>query len=176
MRSSLRWLLGVSVLLAALAWWWPDDVSRPVIPTGATQAPSAPSQALASAASDAPALPERLAAPALDQASFDPFIGAQPPAPPAPRPVVGPIDVPPAPPPAPPALTYRYLGQMTDPAGKQLHYLARADKDVTVGVGTQLDEGYVVEAITHDAIRLHHIALNVRVQITIPTADPSGAP
>ena len=120
-------------------------------------------------------VPERLAAVTLEQASFDPFAGVQPPAPAAPppaKPFVGPIYVPP---PAPPAINYRYLGQMTDPEGKTLVYLSRSDKDVLVAAGTSLDEGYKVEAITSDGVRLIYPPAGGRVTIPIPPAPPDSA-
>lgn len=179
MRSSLRWLLFGTVLLSALAWWWPDDVSRAITP------PSLPT-AMTAASSFSPTntavesrllpLPERLPSPALESTGFDPFAGVPPPAPPPPKPVAAPSPV--APPlPTPPALNYRYLGQMTDPLGNKLHYLIKADKDVPVTVGTRLDEGYVVQAITADLISLHYAPLDARVDIRIPPAkDSSPAP
>ena len=112
----------------------------------------------------------------LDKAAFDPFVGVQPPPPPPPKPFVGPIYVAPPPPPAAPPLTYRYVGQMLDPSGKQLVYLGKADKDFPVIVGTRLDEGYVVEAITADGIRLHYPPLDARAVINIPAAKDSSSP
>ena len=180
MRSSLRWLLSASVLLSALALWWPDDVSHAVAQAAtATMPTGSPSPAVRTVIPDTLPirLPERLPTLALDKASFDPFVGMQPPAPPPPKPFVGPVYVAPAPAPTPPTLPYRYLGQMTDPSGKKLHYLVKADKDVPIAVGTHLDEGYVVEAITADTIRLHYPQLDARAEIRIPsTRDSSAAP
>ena len=115
-------------------------------------------------------LPAQLVSTALDEAESDPFVPPQltpPAAPPSPNPFVGPPYVPP---PAPPTITYRYLGQMTDPEGKQLVYLARADKDLQVTVGTRLDEGYTVEAITAEGVRLLYAPAGARVTIPIPPA------
>lgn len=181
MRSSLRWLLSASVLLSALALWWPDDASHAIAQASAMSAAmttKSPSQAARAAAPEAPAmrLPQRLSTLALDKASFDPFVGVQPLAPPPPGPFVGPVYVAPTPAPTPPTLNYRYLGQMTDPSGKKLHYLVKADKDVPIAVGTRLDEGYVVEAITAAAIHLHHPQLDVRAEIHVPPATDSAAP
>lgn len=174
LRSPLRWLLGLSALLSAVAIGWPDDVSRAASSQGAAPWQSPPSPVTP----DRPVvagmrLPERLPVHTLDKATFDPFVGLQPPPPPPPKIVVAPVVVSA---PMPPQLAYRYLGQMTDPSGQQRHFLARMDKDVPVAVGTLLDEGYVVEAITTDAIRLHYPPLNTRVEIRIPPSrDPSAS-
>jgi hypothetical protein len=181
MRSSLRWLLAVSVLLSAVAWWWPDKVSEALTHAGSTEETSgvgaAPALPNAAAMADAAggALPEHLAMPGFDKAGFDPFVGLQPPAPPPPKPVAEPVQVPVPAPPQAPALNYRYLGQMTDPSGQKLHYLANASKDVPISVGTRLDEGYVVDAISADAVHLRYPPLDVRVDIRIPPADESPA-
>src|SRR5262249_29218969 len=130
MRSSLRWLLIASLLLSALALWWPGDVSRAV--ARSVDAASRSQPATWPSATTAPAItneaaaaprPDRLGTASLEKASFDPFVGVQPPPPPAPKPLVGPVYEPPAPPPAPPQLNYRYLGQMTDPSGQRFVYL-----------------------------------------------------
>ncbi|HEY1395235.1 MAG TPA: hypothetical protein VF536_03935, partial [Roseateles sp.] len=89
------------------------------------------------------------------------------PAPPSPAPP------PPPPPPQAPALNYRYLGQFIDPQGQRKVYLARSDKDVLVETGTRLDEGFRVEAITDDEIRLVYEPLQQRTVIRIPAASPS---
>lgn len=166
MRAPLRWMLGGSVALSALALWWPQDGNPAVVAAmDDSQAP-----ALAKGEAAVPALPAHVAAALLDEAISDPFIGPQPPSPPAPsppKPFVGPIYIPP---PAPPAINYRYLGQMTDPDGKKLVYLARADKDVQVSTGTRLDEGYTVEAITAEGVRLFYAPAGARVTIPIPPA------
>jgi hypothetical protein len=74
-------------------------------------------------------------------------------------------------------LNYRYLGQMTDPTGQHLVYLSGPTKEIAVAVGTRLDEGYVVEAITGDAVRLHYPPLDARAVIPLPaSADTAAAP
>lgn len=70
-------------------------------------------------------------------------------------------------------MNYRYLGQFIDPQGQRKVYLARPDKDLLVETGTRLDEGYRVEAITEDEIRLFHEPLQQRAVIRIPAAAPS---
>ncbi|MED5621552.1 hypothetical protein [Ideonella sp. BN130291] len=79
-------------------------------------------------------------------------------------------------------MSYRYLGQMVDPSGKQVVYLSRGDHDVAVSVGTRLDEGYVVEAITPDGVRLNYPPLHAQVTVPVPPSGnapplvPSSAP
>jgi hypothetical protein len=113
-----------------------------------------------------------------DKASFDPFAGLQPPSPPVvstasvPKPFVGPTYVPP---PAAPVLNYRYLGQMVDPSGQRLVYLAGPTKEVRAAVGTRLDEGYVVEAINTDGVRLHYPPLDARAVIPLPSSGDGMA-
>ncbi|WP_423598379.1 hypothetical protein [Roseateles sp. MS654] len=70
-------------------------------------------------------------------------------------------------------MNYRYLGQLIDPQGQRKVYLARADKDLLVEAGTRLDEGYRVEAITDDEVRLIYDSLQQRAVIRIPPAAPS---
>lgn len=62
---------------------------------------------------------------------------------------------------------------MLDPEGSRKVYLIRADKDVLVQSGTRLEEGYVVEAITDDEIRLIYEPLQQRAVIRIPPAQPT---
>jgi len=177
LRPWLRWLLGGAVASSALALWWPDGVSRAV--ARIEQAGDAPALSTAPRPDEpatAQSLPEHLPTALLDKAAADPFIDVQPPAPPPPKPFVGPIYEPPPPRPAPPALNYRYLGQMTAPSGKTLVYLSKPDKDISVEVGTRLDEGYTVQAITREGVHLHYPALDARVVIAIPPGRDSASP
>ncbi|WP_056193252.1 hypothetical protein [Pelomonas sp. Root1237] len=65
---------------------------------------------------------------------------------------------------------------MLDPDGHQKIYLARQNKDVLVEPGMVLEEGYRVEAITDDEIRLLHEALQQRAVIRIPPPPPPPSP
>jgi hypothetical protein len=180
MRSSLRWLLLGTVCLTIVAVWWPVDGSGiKVVAARASDATSGQLEVPAVTISvpssrERVVLPARLPVHSLDKSDFDPFVGLQPtpaaapPLAPPPKPFVGPIYVPPPP---PPSIQYRYLGQMIDPTGKQVVYLARPDKEVPVSVGTHLDEGYVVEAITAEGVRLHYPALDARTVVPIPHSD-----
>ena len=180
LRPGLRWLLLGTVGVSAAALLWPEgeatriiavasrgaDLERVVpstVPTSSTGVVAAP-------------IPFRLPAHLLEKAQFDPFAGGAPApaptpiAPAASKPFVGPVYVPP--PPAP-SLNYRYLGQILDPDGRRLVYLARPDKDVLVGAGTRLDEGYVVEAIDDQGVRLRYPPLDAHAVVPSPTAhDP----
>ena len=167
-------LLLATLLLAAVALWWPNAAPPQLAVQPASTAPAAtPSGALSQRTAYRP-LPPELQPPTFDKATFDPFVGALPPAPPPaakPAPVVQPVVavvVPPPPAPVAPPINYRYLGRMTEPAGQMSVYLARADAMVQVSVGALLDEGYVVEAIDGEGVRLHYPPLNMRVVIPVP--------
>lgn len=179
-------MLVVSVVLAGLALWWPEEpVRRPPrelarseadVATRLMQAPPTVTLPAIAAISAAEPLPPSLPRADIGKAVADPFAGplaAAPPPPPVPKPLTGPVY---ESPPAPPSLNYRFLGQMTDPAGQRWVYLARPDKDVRITVGTRLDEGYVVEAITSDHVRLHYPPLGARAQIVVPPARLDTTP
>lgn len=193
LRPGLRWALGLSAAASAWAMLAPADppVVAATVPASAGQAgstglsgqgapsspaprppttpatrPGAPGQTLALAS-----VPGRLPEQPLEPADRDPFAIPQPPAPPPPPPAPPP---PPPPPPQAPALNYRYLGQFVDPQGQRKVYLARPDKDVLVEAGTRLDEGFRVETITDDEIRLVYEPLQQRTVIRIPSAAPSS--
>lgn len=195
MRPWLRWTLIASVLLSLVALvWWPAEPAPTV--AAATSAaspmtdPNAPpawgtapqatpgpvtlspgrGAAIATAAASGP-LPAQLARAELEPAvAHDPFVGQAPPPPPQAQ--TKPVEPPPPPPPMAPTLSYRFLGRFVGPDGKTLVYLTRPDgRDLPVGVGTRLDEGYVVEAITAEAVKLHYPPLDQRTSIPIPPAE-----
>jgi hypothetical protein len=61
------------------------------------------------------------------------------------------------------------MGSMTTPAGERLVMLSRAnDNGVVVQPGTRLDDGYVVEGIGGDAIRLSYPPLGTVVDLPLP--------
>lgn len=181
MRPWLRWLLVASVLASMVALWWPSGTTQTVERIAQASSTSvgpdtelAGSSTAVATAQVPTALPATLEAANLDKATFDPFVGVQPPPPPPPKPFVGPIYVAPAPAPVAPPFTYRYLGQITAPDGARLVYLTKADKDYPVSVGTTLDEGYVVESITAEGVQLRYPPLDSRVAVHIPPAqEPS---
>lgn len=185
MRGWLRWLLVITVLSSFAALLWPDGVTQAISRTEASMASAAvvvPDAAQDPTASDLRrTLPERLATVSLDKASFDPFVGKQAPPPPPPPPIPAPVvQVAAPPPPSAPPFDYRYLGRMVDPAGKQYVYLGKSGSDTTgaavvVSIGTQLDEGYMVEAIEPTSIRLTYPPLDTHVAIDIPPAQETSA-
>ena len=179
-RSNLRWLLAGSTVLSAWALWWPNPANQPVSDRVGAQAAPAPAQRVLESTPFAPeasaSLPEQLPITTFDAARFDPFVGAQAPPPPSPKQVhvaEAPVVAPP-PQPVAPALNYRYLGRMTDPSGTQRVYLAKNDAAIVVAIGTQLDEGYVVEAFEPAGVRLHYPPLDARAVIPVPASQDSS--
>jgi len=120
-------------------------------------------------------LPETLPIQSIQNAARDPF-GAPPPvvitAPPIPviAPAISPVKEPQAPP-----FNYFYLGQMIDPAGGRAVLLGRGDQAITVAVGLQLEDGYVVQTLTDRAIGLIHSATRTKVEVSIPISDESSS-
>lgn len=70
-------------------------------------------------------------------------------------------------------MSYRYLGQLTDPDGKRLVLISKGDKDVTVSRGSLLDDGFSVVDIQKTHITIVHIATSTPFEIRIPDADAS---
>lgn len=119
-------------------------------------------------------LPDELPDWRIEPARRDPF-AVTPPAT-APEPAKA------APPPAPsvtappvlaaaPPISLRYLGTMVTPEGKRLVMLARGQVAVPVEAGAALEEGYVVQSVERDAVRLVYPALGTEVTIPIPEAS-----
>lgn len=179
MRPGLRWILIVTVLLSAAAVLWPEGstsgISSAVERASADTTPTLDRASQALPDAQVVRVPERLAkASLLEKPLSDPFGAAQAPDLPKPAPIISPI-VAPQPSPQPPALNYRYLGQMTTPEGERIVYLAHANSDIQIRVGTQLDEGYVVQAISDKAVDLYYPALSTKASIAIPPAQESTA-
>lgn len=185
MRPWLRWTLIVSVLLSLVALvWWPAEPAQTVAAVQVTADPNGlPAWAAAPQATPGPAalptapaaasapLPAQLPRLELDAtAAGDPFVGQAPPPPPQVQ--ARPVEPPPPPPPTAPTISYRFLGRFVGPDGKALVYLSRPDgRDVAISVGSRLDEGYVVEAVAADAVKLHYPPLDQRTSIPIPPAE-----
>jgi hypothetical protein len=159
-RPLIRWTGAVTVIAALAIQLLPQSS---VIPD-ALVAPALPEQRQAIAL-----LPQALESYSLADVLADPFeLPSQPAAPPLPP-------VPAAPTPAPakptaPAFSYRYFGQMTNPEGKTLYYIARADKEFVVQERQVLDDGYMVEAITTRVIRFTHPNAELPVELALPTS------
>ena len=83
---------------------------------------------------------------------------------------------PPQPTPTAPVLSYRVIGHMLNPDGKRFVYIAQGDTTLAVKEGTELKEGYVVEAITDNAIKLFYPPLDQHVSLPLPnTLSSSGS-
>jgi hypothetical protein len=80
---------------------------------------------------------------------------------------------PPPPAPAAPPPGYRFVGRVIDPEGRPQVFLSRQDKTVQAAPGLRLDDGYVVEAVEADAVRLHHPQFDVRASVALPVAKPA---
>jgi hypothetical protein len=181
-RPALRWGLTGTVVLSALALWWPR--AAPTVVQAATRAEGRPGAEIgvrsAAAAPDIGALPSAIPPWQVEPAKRDLFAPVIPPPPnaaKAPPPVVtvaAPVVAATVAPPAPtaPAINLRYLGAMVTPEGKQLVMLARGETTLTVQEGTRLDEGYVVQSIGREAVRLFYAATNTVLDVPIP-ATPS---
>jgi hypothetical protein len=187
MRAGLLWMLVATLVLSAVAVWWPDDqvqVTRRADEAERIELNAGRPQRVAELQSGAGNLPSRLPVIEFELARFDPFAGLPAPPPPKPKAVaavvpqpVAPVQVAsaPLPPPEAPRLSYRYLGQFTDPAGVSQVYLAKNDAAFPIQVGTRLEEGYVVEAMGAEGIRLHYPALNAHAVISVPAASPANS-
>ncbi len=188
MRAPIKWALAGTVLATAVSLLWPNrgvvavedrvaasQLSAPAPPVaGAVPATIRPAVASSSASlhvASAPSAGERASA-ALATDVFDPFVGVVPPPPPAPPvPVAAPIVA--APPPAPPAQDYRFLGRIRGPDGAEQLMLVRGDTSVTIQVGMTLDNGYVVQSISADAVELVYPPAGIRSTIPLG-ANPAN--
>ena len=173
--------MATTVVASAVALLWPNPVSHAVAEGreghGTDDAGSISRANDFASAMSTPhnTLPEQLPHFELAEAQFDPFVGVLVTPAPASAPAAV-VSLPPLPPPAPerpvpPVLKYRFLGSFTDPNGNRIVYLSRGDKDVRVAVGTQLEEGYIVESIDAEGVRLLFPPLDARTTIAIPNAS-----
>jgi hypothetical protein len=177
MRRSLFWALLGTLAASALTLW----VGRqaPVLVAAVERAGAraelpAP-QARAAATTALPARLERLG---LEPSRRDPFVAVVPPQPkPALAPAPPPMQMagPPPPPPLPsaPAVRARFLGRMVTPAGDKLVFLSAGDKTVLAQAGDVLDDGYVVDSVTDQAVVLRYPALDVKVTLPLPPLPAS---
>ncbi len=117
-------------------------------------------------------LPRELSPWQVDLASRDPFVPYAPPAPmePAPAKVVRKLEPIAEPAPTAPPMTYRFLGRMLTPEGRPITLLARGDAAIEVKAGQQLEEGYRVDSVNAQAVRLVYPPLGTVVDIAIPAA------
>jgi hypothetical protein len=166
MRRSL-WLLLVATAVLA-AWSLRKPATAPVV---AAVVPSAlPAAAEASPTVSRP-WPEIEVAAALG----DPFAvtlsaTASTSVAPAPAPTVAP------PAPTAPALAHRFFGRVVGPDGQLLTLLTRTGAPVAISDGMALDDGYVVEAVRADAVRLVYPPLGIVVELPLPPPPSEPRP
>lgn len=177
MRRGLLWALGAAVLASVVALNVRGPVSAVVQAVEAQRSDYALDRPTAQIDATARApLPVTLPVWLVPRARQDPFADAPlpamaPPAPPPPAPLAQVA----APPPAPPAMVWRYLGTLHTPDGKKLVMISRRNEPdaVVVTSGLRLDDGYEVQAVSDEAIRLLYPPLQYEVVITIPAAVAS---
>jgi hypothetical protein len=179
-------LLGVAVVLAALAAWRLDGVAPEPVAAAAQPLRRPVLRAALPASTDLAAdsalrLPQRTDwQSAQDDANPpDPFAARV--AVPAPRlvtpsrpvPAANVVEPPPVlsppPPPAPPALPYRYLGQIADPQGGDARaFLLLGEQLLIARPGEALDGGWRLTAIQAQALRFERVS--DRLPLTLATA------
>jgi hypothetical protein len=179
MRRGLVWALGATGVATLVTLWSGQQAPRIVAAVDRAmpaplERPASPAAALRDPAPLAAALPSRLPALALEPARRDPFMPVPPPAPkPLPAPPTPPAAIlPPPPPPLPsaPAVKARFLGRLVTPAGDSLVFLASADKTWLAQPGDALEDGYMVQAVTEQAVELVYPPLGVKVTVPLPPA------
>lgn len=77
-----------------------------------------------------------------------------------------------APAPRPPQMGYRFIGVFSGPDGVRHVYIANGDNTVAAVPGQVLSEGYVVEELAAEQVKLVYPPLQYKVAIPIP-ASPS---
>ena len=166
LSAPVKWGLVATVAATVAALVWPDN--QVVVATSHLPDARSPGSARDTASDGGPparvsdAAAEPLVAGGLASLatasgsatpSFDPFSGVVPPLPPAPVAALQPVAAPP-PPALPPPMLYRFGGRVTGPDGTEQVFLAKGDALVQISPGTTLDDGYVVDSITYEAIVL----------------------
>ena len=166
MRRSLLFVLIGTVALAAMSLRW---TSAPTIVAAASPATQQMAPIVATSSGQL-AKPRDWPEVEIAPAAFDPFLVAPAPqeAPNKPPPPSAPPA--PEPPPAPtaPALEYRYFGRVVGPDGQQITLLTRTGAPVPVSEGVPLDDGYIVESVRPDAVRLVYPPLGTVVELPLP--------
>ncbi len=182
MRPTLRWLLAISIALAAIALWQPDQAPKII---GASERGAHPiyvrlaMPATPSSPAAGPPLPRALPAWSVEAALRDPFTAAEAavagaetykarPVPPA---AAEPMIAPPAPTVVVGAPSWRFFGRMSRPDGIEVTLLTRGGHEaVAVQAGTALDDGFVVMALAPEAVRIVHAATGTSFDVALPPA------
>lgn len=179
MRAGVSWALGATLLASVIAIW--NEEAPRVVPaaengyrTGAENRVLAPFGDDGTSEFEGP-LPTHLPRLQIEEAKRDIFTPYKLPAESAVAfvPVLEstqPARQDPLPLPQAPVIALRYLGSMITPEDVPMVFLARGDEAVTAVAGQQLDEGYVVESITAEAVKLVYPPLQTRVLLPIPLA------
>lgn len=167
LSARLRWTLLMSALAGTLAAIAYDP--EPLAPRPGR------SDRVASSAPLAPA--EVMSMPFAEEADGDPFDAhgwtESPPAPPIAQPVIAQAATPVDPPPTPvaPPLPFRYMGRYGDDTGKNVIYLARADRTLIVHEGDTLDGAYKVIAVDGSRIEFEHLETHTKQTLPIPHTE-----
>lgn len=195
LRPGLRWALGATALLTAVALWFDprQDAARGAgtapadTSAGAGKAGVGAAAAPAAAAQRLPPLPQALVRTSFDAPARDLFALRMPAVPPvasvpqpaAPLPVVA---APAAPPPPLPVPTAGFLGRVQSPDGQWQIYLREGNQTILARPGAALNSGFVVEALVPAGesaprgagaavteVLLFHAAREHRVRLVLPT-------
>jgi hypothetical protein len=185
MRSSVAWLLLITLALCVVVLWLPERATllvRAVETQRQAPARGTDSADFTAAAARLPVpLPSVLEPVVLEVVHRDPF--AEPSrsvasAPSAARVSVAsaPTSATPMPAPLAPPMTWRLLGTMDAPGGERLVMLVQHNEDQTVLAipGTRLEGGFEVAAVHADGVRLVHPPSNTEVVIPIPLPPSPG--
>jgi hypothetical protein len=181
MRASFTWALMATTCLSAIVLWTPRPQAL-LVPavehhTGTHPVIDGPRISI----NMLPVRLEPLDPPGAHRDIFAPILprASEPTRMPRATRKTSPETIAPAPPPAPradmPAVALRYLGTMVTPGGQRMVMLARGDTAVAVETGQRLDEGFVVQAIGPDLVRLAYPPTGGVVDIAIPPTDATSA-
>jgi hypothetical protein len=155
LSRKLRWTLGVTLVLTAIALLTPDERQVDRLELEQIEARAA-SRSVADAGSEPPPpLPLDLERQTFSPPERDPFTAIATPLPvaaPSPAVSAAPVPPPPPPPPPPPAFTARYLAQLQTPSGERVLYFQDDDRLVVAQVGATLS-GYVIDGLLRAGVK-----------------------
>jgi len=72
-------------------------------------------------------------------------------------------------------MNWRALGAMQTPEGEHIVWLGKANQEITVKPGMQLDDGYVVQSVDQNKVVLIYPSIGTTSIIQLPH-DQSGIP